>query len=152
MAGSGRSTLIRGRPVKRDADESNGTVMPAKPARNSPPEIVDLDDVPDEAFVQSETKRKKAPPRASGKKQKVAAAAAAQTPVRGDDDDSGLLGDVEDDVTPAKVVEPEELDKDDVECSFIESSRIPSHVAKKDYPHRYVENDGQVPIFALSSP
>lgn len=143
MAGSGRSTLIRGRPVKRDADESNGTVTPAKPARNSPPEIVDLDDVPDEAFVQSETKRKKAPPRASGKKQKVAAAATAQTPVRGDDDDSGLLGDVEDDVTPAKVVEPEELDKDDVECSFIESSRIPSHVAKKDYPHRYVENDGQ---------
>lgn len=149
MAGGGRSALIRGRPVKRDPNEGNATVTPAKSAGNSPPTIVDLDDVPDEVFVQSDTKRKKAPPKASGKKQKVAAATAPQPSERREGDDSGILGDGDDDGAPAAdAVEPEELDKDDVECSFIESSRIPSHVAKKDYPHRYVENDGQVCIFA----
>ncbi|KAG0575322.1 hypothetical protein KC19_VG336600 [Ceratodon purpureus] len=144
MAGGRRSALIRGRPVKRDPNEVNAPVAPAKLAGTSSPTIVDLDDVPGEILVSSDTKRKKSTPKSSGKKQKVAAAAAAKPSGRGEVDDSGSLGDGNDNGAAASDSgAPEELDKDDVECSFIESSRIPSHVAKKDYPHRYVENDGQ---------
>ena len=124
--------------------EDNATVTPAKPT------VVDLDDVPDEVFDRSDTKadtkRKRAPAKAPGKKQKLATPAQAQP---SEDEDSGILGDGNDDGAPAEVVEAEELAKDDIECSFIESSRIPSHVAKKDYPHRYVENDGQVCVSVI---
>lgn len=150
MAGAARSALIRGRPVKRDAEEGNATVTVVNPRGNSAAAVVDLDDLPDEILVQPDAKRKKAPPKAPGKKQKLAAAAVAQPSerVEGDEDGEGSMGDGNDDGATADV-EPEQLDKDDIECSFIESSRIPSHVAKKDYPHRYVEINCQVCILHL---
>lgn len=129
---------MRGRPVKRDQQE----VIPvAKSAVNGA--VIDLDDVADEPLVQSDAKRKKAPRRASStKKQKVTKgrAVVAEVPEKGEDEESGLLGDGGDEeAAPEEEVEREELDKDDVDCCFIESSRIPTHVAKKDYPHRYPE-------------
>lgn len=102
--------------------------------------VIDLDDVADEpSSVLSDAKRKKAPRRVSTstKKQKVSKGRNSNVASeRAEDEESGLLGSED---VPEKEVEREELDKDDVECCFIESSRIPTHVAKKDYPHRYPE-------------
>lgn len=138
--------------MKRDQQEVMPSVTPVKAAVNGSVTIVDLDDVADEPFVQSDAKRKKTPSRASTKKQKVSSAVsvkqsgrknvsdAVQSSERGDDEESGLLGNASDEgAAPEEEVEREELDKDDVDCCFIESSRIPTHVAKKDYPHRYPE-------------
>lgn len=102
--------------------------------------VIDLDELSDEpSFVLPDAKRKKVPRRSSTstKKQKVSKGrnsnAASE---KAEDDESGLLGSED---VPEKEVERGELDKDGVECCFIESSRIPTHVAKKDYPHRYPE-------------
>lgn len=129
--------------MKRDQQEVFPAVTPPKSVGDGA--VIDLDDVADEPVVQSDAKRKKTSRRVSTKKQKVSSAVAAkrrngvsEAPERGEDDDSGVLGDGSDEGA-APEVEPETLDKDDVDCSFIESSRIPTHVAKKDYSHRYPE-------------
>jgi len=139
-----RSTLVRGRPVKRDQQEVSPAVTPPKAVGNGA--VIDLDDVADEPLVLSDTKRKKTSRRSSAKKQKVSSAAAVkgrngvcEVRERGEEDDSGVLGDGSDEGAATEEVQPETLDKDDVDCSFIESSRIPTHVAKKDYVHRYPE-------------
>lgn len=131
-----RSALVRGRPVKRDQQQQQQQQEASVPKDA----VIDLDDVADEpSSAFSDAKRKKAPRRSSTstKKQKVSKGrnsnAASE---KAEDEESGLLGSED---VPEKEVEREELDKDDVECCFIESSRIPTHVAKKDYPHRYPE-------------
>lgn len=135
---------MRGRPVKRDRQEVLAAVTPPKAVENGA--VIDLDDVADEPLVLSDAKRKKISRRASTKKQKVSPAVVAkvrngvpEARERGEEDDSGVLGDGSDEGAATEEVEPETLDKDDVDCSFIESSRIPTHVAKKDYSHRYPE-------------
>lgn len=133
--------------------DGSGTDTVAKSGAKETLAIVDLDDVPDEAFAASDAKRKKTPSRTSAKKQKVSAGVGgskkkqapkvpnvAKTVGEEEDEDSSMLCDDGDDAAAAEEVVGAELDKDDVDCSFIESSRIPSHVAKKDYPHRYADS------------
>lgn len=138
--------------MKKDVREGSKTVTPVEAGEDGVAAVVDLDDMADEEFAQLDTKRRKPSVRASAKKQKVSPAVevkkqnkkrgvpdAAETSVEVGEADSGMQGDARDDDEAPEEVEREELDKDDVDCRFIESSRIPAHVAQKDYPHRYVE-------------
>lgn len=146
--------------MKRSISDSD-----AKPQKNAGISLtINCDDIADVAFKIDMKRPKPVCKVAAKKKQKVGGGSAVRkgaqpeivdlsesaAPPLDEDEDEAMPGDPNSAVlSPMKKVdrEAQKRDREEVECNLVQSSRIPSHVAHNDYPHRYVKNEVDIPCF-----